>query len=111
MLYPTTELACCSEGISMHQSEIEKKLNLMLLRSVGIEDRIWILLEATEEQGCSKPELAEYARGVITEVSRWIDQCTMDFPSPPILLRRMEIQLARLEKVEELLEKNTISSE
>ena len=39
------------------------------------------------------------------EVSFWVDQCTLASKSPPVLLRRMEVQLARLVKIEALIQK------
>jgi hypothetical protein len=39
------------------------------------------------------------------DVSFWIDQCTVASESPPVLLRRMEIQHMRLVKIEALMRK------
>ncbi len=84
---------------------IEEKLNLLLLNAANLQDNIWERLQSMDEQGRLKPDLEEHVKRVMREVSSWMDECTAASESPPILLRRMEIQLIRLEKVDELIKK------
>ncbi|HWQ19938.1 MAG TPA: hypothetical protein VN455_09195 [Methanotrichaceae archaeon] len=85
--------------------EIEERLNKVLIEIAGLQDRIWDEMEEQSKQSRLTPELEEFARKVMDDVSCWIDQCTAASESPPVLLRRMEVQLSRLKKVLELIGK------
>lgn len=69
-----------------------------------LQEKIWDDLEVLNERRMLKPEIDEHIRGVMSDVSYWIDQCTATAESPPILLRRMDAHMARLIKIEELIE-------
>ncbi len=83
----------------------EDKLNVVLIQIAAIQDRIWDCLETLREKNRLSPEVEEFARKVMEESSYWVDQCTTTSESPPILLRRTEIQFERLIRVLELIEK------
>jgi hypothetical protein len=85
------------------QEGLEERLSCLLLKAAEHQDRIWDGLEALQVQGRLSPEAEEHVRQVMRDVSFWIDQCTVASESPPVLLRRMEIQLTRLVKVEALI--------
>lgn len=87
------------------QEELEEKLNRLLLEVDDLQDGIWDGLEALQRQGRLSPEAEEHVCQVMKEVSFWVDQCTLASKSPPVLLRRMEVQLARLVKIEALIQK------
>jgi hypothetical protein len=87
------------------QEELEERLNRLLLEVADLQDRIWDSLEALRAQGRLSLEAEEHVCQVMKEVSFWVDQCTLASESPPVLLRRMEVQLARLVKVEALIQK------
>jgi hypothetical protein len=92
-------------GLEMNDPGIEDKLNVILIQIAAIQDRIWDCLEALRKDNRLSPELEDFARKVMKESSYWIDQCTTTSESPPILLRRTEIQLERLARVLDLIEK------
>jgi hypothetical protein len=87
------------------QEELEEKLNRLLLDVAALQDGIWEGLEALQRQGRLSSEAEEHICRVMKEVSFWVDQCTLASKSPPVLLRRMEVQLARLVNVEALIKK------
>jgi hypothetical protein len=78
---------------------------VVLIQIAAIQDRIWDCLETLREKNRLSPEVEEFARKVMEESSYWVDQCTTTSESPPILLRRTEIQFERLIRVLELIEK------
>ncbi len=85
------------------QKEIEERLNVILLKMTDLQERIWDGLELLDKRELLRPELDEHIRQVMSDVSYWIDQCTIASESPPVLLRRMEIHLSRLTRIEEML--------
>ncbi len=87
------------------QEELEEKLSRLLLEIADLQDRIWDSLEDIRAQGRLSLEAEEHIRRVMSEVSLWVDQCAVASESPPVLLRRMEVQLARLVKIEALIRK------
>ena len=87
------------------QEELEEKLNRLLLEVADLQDRIWDSLEDLRVHGRLSPEAEEHIRQVMSEVSLWVDQCIVASESPPVLLRRMEVQLALLVKIEALIRK------
>jgi hypothetical protein len=86
------------------QEELEEKLNRLLLDVAALQNGIWDGLEALQGQGRLSPEAEEHVCRVMKEISLWVDQCTLPSESPPVLLRRMEVQLARLVKIEALIQ-------
>jgi hypothetical protein len=92
-----------SEG-QKSRVNLEDKLDVLLLQIDAVQDVIWDDLENLRVKGKLSIELEEFARTVMTEVSAWMDQCTTTTESQPILFRRMEVQLERLSRVQELIE-------
>jgi hypothetical protein len=87
------------------QREVEKRLDLVLLEISQLQEAIWEHLESLERDGLLLPQMEEHAGEVMMEVSCWVDQCTLAAQAPPVLLRRMEVHLSRLERLKELLGK------
>ena len=86
----------------MDQAELEEELNRILLKIAGIQEDIWDCLEVLEREGRLTTQLEELVRGVMRDVDYWTEQCTRTSESPPVLLRRMQIHLKRLQKVAKL---------
>ncbi len=84
----------------MDRVEVEEELNHILLKIAETQDAILDDLEKDHPSA----QIEELALGVIKEADYWIEQCTRTTEAPSILLRRMQIQLARLKKIEEQIE-------
>jgi hypothetical protein len=91
------------DGNQTPHEEVEEKLNKVLIQMADLQDRIWDLTDELRSQGKLAMQTEDYSRKVMDDVSYWIDQCTTESQSPPVLLRRMEVHLSRLKSVEELL--------
>ncbi len=87
----------------MAQEDPDEKINLLLVKIAGIQDWLWDALQSLEEGGNLAPDMERYARGVMSDVSYWVDQCTTASEDPPVLVRRMEVQLQRLQRLKDLL--------
>jgi len=85
--------------------EVEEGLNKVLIEMAALQDMIWDEMEEQSRQDRLTPEMEEFARKVMDDVSYWMDQCTAASQSPPVLLRRMEVQLSRLKKILDLIGK------
>jgi uncharacterized protein Yka (UPF0111/DUF47 family) len=93
-----------NRGDSTDPAEVEEELSRILLIIAEIQDKIWDDVESLQERGLLAIELEEFVREVMSDISYWMDQCTRAIESPPVLLRRMEIHLARIQKLQELVE-------
>lgn len=86
-------------------AEVEVELSRILLVIAEIQDNIWDDVEVLQEWGLLTIELEEFVRVVMRDISYWIDQCTRAIESPPVLLRRMNIHLTRIKRLQGLVEK------
>ena len=84
----------------MDRVEVEEELNRILLKIAETQDAILNILENDP----SSAQIEELALGVIRDADYWIEQCTKTTEAPSILLRRMQIQLDRLKKIEKQIE-------
>ncbi|MCJ7443434.1 MAG: hypothetical protein MUO26_02695 [Methanotrichaceae archaeon] len=75
---------------------LEEMLNLLLIEMADIEDGLEEGLEALRHIGKLSYELEQHIRLVMSDISQWIDECTLAVESSPILLRRMQVHLGRL---------------
>jgi len=80
--------------------EVEEELNRILLKIAETQDAILDCLE----KDSSSAQIEELALRVIKDADYWIEQCTRTTEAPSILLRRMQIQLDRLKKIEKQIE-------
>jgi len=85
------------------QARLEEELNRILLKIAEVQDEIWDRLDDLEREGNLSCQLEDLVRGVMRDLDYWTDQCTKTSESPPILLRRMQIQLKRLQKASDLI--------
>lgn len=88
----------------MLMEEVERQLNLILLEIACLEERIWECMERLREKDRLSPQLEEYVRGIMSELSYWTALCTTTSESPHVLLRRMEVHLTRARRLSEHLE-------
>ncbi|HOO54918.1 MAG TPA: hypothetical protein PLM24_06350 [Methanothrix sp.] len=88
----------------MDQARIEAELNLVLLSIVGIREAIEDGLERLREEGKLTMEFEKMAKNVVRDVDGWTDQCTATSEATPVLLRRMQVQMERLRRIERLIE-------
>lgn len=88
----------------MERARIERELNLVLLKIAEIQDGVRDGLERLNEEGKLTQEFEDMVESVMREVDAWTDQCTAVAEAPPVLLRRMQVQLERLERIERLIE-------
>lgn len=88
----------------MDQARIEAELNLVLLNIAEIEDAVRDGLERLCEEGKLTAEFEEMVGSIMREVDGWTGQCTAAAEAPPVLLRRMQVQMERLERIERLIE-------
>ena len=84
----------------MDRVEVEEELNRILLKIAETQDAIRDGLE----KASSSAQIEELALRVIKDADYWIGQCTRTTEAPSILLRRMQIQLDRLKKIEKQIE-------
>ena len=84
----------------MDRVEVEEELNRILLKIAETQDAI---LDGLEKDS-SFAQIEELALRVIGDADYWIEQCTRTTEAPSILLRRMQIQLDRLKKIEKQIE-------
>ncbi len=88
----------------MDQARIEAELNLVLLNIVEIRKAIEGALERLQEEGKLTMEFEKMVRNVVRDVDGWTDQCTATSEATPVLLRRMQVQMERLSRIERLIE-------
>jgi hypothetical protein len=88
----------------MDQARIEVELNLLLLKIAEIQKSVDEGVEVLREEGKLPGELEGIVEKVMREVDSWTDQCTAPAETPPILLRRMQVQMERLARIERLIE-------
>jgi len=86
------------------RARIETELNLVLLKIAEIKDGVRDGLERLHKEGKLTQEFEDMVGSVMREVDAWTDQCTAAAEAPPVLLRRMQVQLERLERIERLIE-------
>lgn len=79
-----------------NQHMLEERLNLLLIEMADIEESLEQGLEALRRIGKLSDELERYIRLVMSDISQWIDECTLAVESSPVLLRRMQVHLERL---------------
>lgn len=84
--------------------DIERQLNLILLEIASLEERIWDGIERLREKDRLSPQLEEYVRSIMSELSYWTALCTTASESPHVLLRRMEVHLTRARRLSEKIE-------
>jgi len=80
--------------------EVEEELNRILLKIAETQD----VILAGLEKDSSSAQMEDLALRVIKDADYWIEQCTKTTEAPSILLRRMQIQLDRLKKIEKQIE-------
>ncbi|MGB3944180.1 MAG: hypothetical protein WBK88_05255 [Methanothrix sp.] len=88
----------------MDQARIEAELNLLLLKIAEIQEDVRDGLEELRREGKLTAEFEEMVGSVMREVDGWTDQCTAAAQEPLVLLRRMQVQIERLERIERLIE-------
>ncbi|KUK43743.1 MAG: Uncharacterized protein XD72_1882 [Methanothrix harundinacea] len=91
-------------GRKLDQARIEAELNLMLLNIVEIKEAIRDGVEGLREEGKLTMEFEKMVQNVIRDVDGWTDQCTATAEAPPVLLRRMQVQVERLNRIERIIE-------
>lgn len=84
----------------MDRVEVEEELNRILLKIAETQD----VILAGLEKDSSSAQMEDLALRVIKDADYWIEQCTKTTEAPSILLRRMQIQLDRLKKIEKQIE-------
>ncbi len=88
----------------MDQARIETELNLVLLSIVEIREAIEDVVERLQDKGKLTMEFEKMIQNVVRDVDGWTDQCTATSEATPILLRRMQVQMERLSRIERLIE-------
>ena len=88
----------------MDQARIEAELNLVLLNIVEIREAIGDGLKRLREEGKLTMEFEKMVQNVVRDVDGWTDQCTATSEATPVLLRRMQVQMERLSRIERLIE-------
>ncbi|MCR3883820.1 hypothetical protein P0O24_00890 [Methanotrichaceae archaeon M04Ac] len=88
----------------MDRARREAELNLLLLNLAQIQGGIRDGLDRLRDEGKLKAEFEEIVESVMREVDGWTDQCTAAVEAPPVLLRRMEVQVERLGRIERMIE-------
>lgn len=88
----------------MDRARIEAELNLVLLNIVEIQKAIEAGLERLREEGKLTVELEAMVQNVVRDVDGWTDQCTATSEATPVLLRRMQVQMERLSRIEKIIE-------
>ncbi len=88
----------------MDQARIEAELNLVLLNIAETQAAIRDGVERLREEGRLTMEFETMVQRVMRDVDGWTDQCTAAAEAPPVLLRRMQVQMERLARIERLIE-------
>ncbi|HII06873.1 MAG TPA: hypothetical protein HA349_06045 [Methanotrichaceae archaeon] len=88
----------------MDQARREAELNLVLLNIAQIQEAISDGVERLREEEKLTMEFEKMVQNVMRDVNGWTDQCTAPTESPPVLLRRMQVQMERLLRIERLIE-------
>lgn len=88
----------------MDQARIEAELNLVLLNIATIQGAISDGVERMRVEGKLTIEFEKMVQNVVRDVDGWTDQCTATSKTPPVLLRRMQVQMERLSRIERLIE-------
>ena len=88
----------------MDQARIEAELNLVLLKTAQAQEAVRVGVEGLREEGRLTEEVERMVEKVTREVDGWTDQCTAATEAPPVLLRRMQVQMERLARIERLIE-------
>lgn len=88
----------------MDQARIEAELNLVLLKTAQAQEAVRDGVERLREEGRLTEEVERMVEMVTREVDGWTDQCTAAAEAPPVLLRRMQVQMERLARIERLIE-------
>jgi hypothetical protein len=88
----------------LDQARIEAELNLVLLNIVQIQEAISDGVERMRVEGKLTMEFEKMVQNVVRDVDGWTDQCTATAETPPVLLRRMQVQMERLSRIERLIE-------
>ncbi len=88
----------------MDQARIEAELNLLLLNIAQTQEAISDGVERLREEGKLSMEFEKMVQNVVRDVDGWTDQCTAAAEAPPVLLRRIEVQMERLQRIERLIE-------
>jgi tRNA A58 N-methylase Trm61 len=88
----------------LDRARIEAELNLVLLNIVEIQKAIDAGLERLREGGKLTMELEAMVQNVVRDVDGWTDQCTATSEATPVLLRRMQVQMERLRRIERIIE-------
>jgi hypothetical protein len=91
-------------GRKLDQARIEAELNLVLLNIATIKEAISDGVERMREEGKLTMEFEKMVQNVVRDVDGWTDQCTATSETPPVLLRRMQVQKERLSRIERLIE-------
>jgi hypothetical protein len=92
------------EGERLEQARVETELNLVLLSIVEIREAIEDGVKRLREKGKLTMEFEKMVQNVVRDVDSWTDQCTATSEATPILLRRMQVQMERLSRIERLIE-------
>jgi hypothetical protein len=92
-----------SSDIGDGPGEVTERLNLLLLQIVDLQERISQSMEVLENEGQIPPQLENHVRQVLSDISLWVDECTKVAEDRPILLRRIEVHVERLRRLEELI--------
>jgi tRNA A58 N-methylase Trm61 len=88
----------------LDQARIEAELNLVLLNIAEIQEAISDGVERLREEGKLTMEFEKMVQNVMREVDGWTDQCTATTEATPVLLRRMQVQMERLSRIERIIE-------
>lgn len=88
----------------MDQARIEAELNLVLMKTAQSREAVREGVEDLRKEGKLTEDVEEMVGKVIREVDGWTDQCTAAAEAPLILLRRMQVQMERLARIERLIE-------
>jgi tRNA A58 N-methylase Trm61 len=88
----------------LDQARIEAELNLVLLNVAETQAAIREGIERLREEGKLSMEFETMVQKVMRDVDGWTDQCTAAAEAPPVLLRRMQVQMERLSRIERLIE-------
>jgi tRNA A58 N-methylase Trm61 len=88
----------------LDQARIEAELNLVLLNIAQVQEAIKSVVERLRDEGKLTIEFEKMVHNVMREVDGWTDQCTATAETPPVLLRRMQVQMERLQRIERLIE-------
>ena len=88
----------------MDQARIEAELNLLLLNIAQTQEAISDGVERLREEGKLSMEFEKMVQNVVRDVDSWTDQCTATSEATPVLLRRVQVQMERLSRIERIIE-------